>query len=310
MSAAATTEHLVAPGHRACAGCGLLVGARLATDRTDGRVVIANATGCLEVTTTAYPGSAWRVPWIHSVFGNAAAVASGVRAGLRARGIDVPVVAQAGDGGTADIGLQALSGMLERGDDVLFVCYDNEGYMNTGVQRSGLTPTDASTTTTPPGRRSEGNAHLKKDLLGIVLAHRPVYAATATPAFAKDFQHKMDRALTTRGPRFLHVLVQCPLGWRFDPSQTIELSRLAVRSNLFPLTEWIDGKLERAKRVGAPVAVEEYLRPQGRFRHLFGGEDGAVELGFLQELADDNARRLGLPVYDGAKEDAPVAGPE
>ena len=297
---AATREHLVAPGHRACSGCGLLVGARMSTDVTCGNVIIANATGCLEVTTTAYPGSAWRVPWVHSVFGNAAAVATGIRAALRAKGVnDVPVIAQAGDGGTADIGLQALSGMLERGDDVLFIAYDNEGYMNTGVQRSGLTPTDASTMTTPAGALSEGNAHLKKDLLSIVLAHRPAYAATATPAFHKDLQHKMERALKTTGPRYLHVLVPCPLGWRFDPRMTMEVARLAVQSNVFPLTEWRDGALEKVKRIGAPIPVEDYLKAQGRFKHLFDGERGEIERGFLQRLADENARRLGITPYTG-----------
>ena len=290
----ATAEHLIAPGHRACAGCGLLMGARMATDVTGGDVIVANATGCLEVTTTSFPESAWRVPWIHSVFGNAAAVASGVKAALRAQGRDVPVIAQAGDGGTADIGLQALSGMLERGDDVLFVCYDNEGYMNTGVQRSGLTPTDAATTTTPPGLLSEGNPHLKKDLISVVLAHRPVYAATATPAFPKDLEGKMRRALAEKGPRYLHVLVPCPLGWRFDPRLTVKVARLAVQSNLFPLAEWRNGVLEKVKRIGSPVPVEDYLRAQGRFRHLFDGERGEIQRGFLQEIADENARRLGL----------------
>jgi pyruvate ferredoxin oxidoreductase beta subunit len=290
----ATPLSLIAPGHRACSGCGLLVGARLAADAAGRDVVIANATGCLEVTTTAYPGSAWRVPWIHSVFGNSAAVASGIRAALRAKGVDATVIAQAGDGGTADIGLQALSGMLERGDDVLFVMYDNEGYMNTGVQRSGMTPADASTTTTPPGSRSSGNPHLKKDIMSIVLAHRPVYAATATPAFHKDLQGKVRRAMAETGPRFLHVLVPCPLGWGFETARTIELARLAVRSNLFPLAEWRDGSLEKVKRVGTPVAVDEYLRLQKRFKHLFRGPDGDRERGFLQAIADENARRLGL----------------
>jgi len=291
-------EHLIAPGHRACAGCGLLVGARLAADAAGGNVVVTNATGCLEVVTTAFPGSAWRVPWIHSVFGNAAAVASGVKAALRASGRDdIPVIAQAGDGGTADIGMQALSGMLERGDDVLFVLYDNEGYMNTGVQRSGLTPTDAATTTTPAGRLSEGNPHLKKDLLAIVLAHRPVYAATATLAYHKDLQGKMGRAIAARGPRFLHVLVPCPLGWRFKSESTIEVSRLAVLSNLFPLVEYRGGILDKVKRIGAPVPVDDYLRAQDRFKHLFRDERGEVEREFLQSIADENARRLGLPVY-------------
>ena len=293
-----TSLHLVAPGHRACAGCGLLLGARIATDASKGNVVIANATGCLEVTTTGFPESAWRVPWIHSVFGNAAAVASGVRAGLRAQGLDVPVVAQAGDGGTADIGLQALSGMLERGDDVLFVCYDNEGYMNTGVQRSGLTPPDASTTTTPAGARSLGNPHPKKDLVSIVLAHRPAYVATATPAFDKDLERKMARALAAKGSRYLHVLVPCPVGWRFDSAKTVAVSRLAVRSNLFPLAEWVDGALTKAKGAAVPCSVDDYLRTQGRFGHLFRDERGAAERARLQSIADENARRLGLAVYD------------
>lgn len=299
-----TDTHLIAPGHRACSGCGLLLGARLATDATKGQAVFANATGCLEVTTTAYPESAWRVPWVHSVFGNAAAVASGVRAAMRAQGKDVPVVAQAGDGGTADIGLQALSGMLERGDDVLFIAYDNEGYMNTGVQRSGLTPADASTSTTPPGRLSEGNAHLKKDMVSIVLAHRPAYVATATPTFHRDLQRKMEKAMRTPGPKYLHVLVPCPLGWRFEPRLTVQMGRLAVLSNLFPLVEWEDGELVSIKRVAHPVPVDDYLKPQGRFKHLFDGERGEIERAFLQSLANDNARGLGLPEYQGAREEA------
>lgn len=293
------TTSLIAPGHRACAGCGLLVGARTALDATDGRVVVANATGCLEVTTSPYPYSSWRVPWIHSVFGNTAAVASGVRAGLRAQGKDVPVIAQAGDGGTADIGLQALSGMLERGDDVLFILYDNEGYMNTGVQRSGLTPLDADTTTTPAGPTASGNTRVKKDMLGIVLAHHPAYAATSTIAFPKDLQHKMKRAVGISGPRFLHVLTPCPLGWRFDPSRSVEVSRLAVHTNVFPLAEWTDGVLQKVKRVAVPLPVDEYLKPQGRFSHLFNEEHGAAERTRLQQLVNANARALGLATFDG-----------
>lgn len=290
--------HLIAPGHRACSGCGLLLGARLATDAAGGDVIVANATGCLEVTTTGYPESAWRVPWIHSVFGNAPAVAAGVRAALRARGKDTTVIAQAGDGGTADIGLQSLSGMLERGDDVLFICYDNEGYMNTGVQRSGLTPLDAATTTTPPGARSHGNPHGKKDLLSIVLAHRPVYAATATPAYHKDLERKMQRAVEARGARYLHVLVPCPPGWGFDPKLTVQVSRLAVQSNLFPLAEWRDGDLLKAKGPAVAVSVDAYLQPQARFAHLFTDGGGAAERSRIQRIADANARHLGLHPYE------------
>jgi len=297
----AVAEHLIAPGHRACSGCGLLVGARLAADAGGRDVVVANATGCLEVTTSAYPYSAWRLPWIHSVFGNAAAVASGVRAGLRAQGKNATrVVAQAGDGGTADIGLQALSGMLERGDDVLFIAYDNEGYMNTGVQRSGLTPLDAATTTTPTGVMSMGNSRPKKDVVSIVLAHRPAFVATATPAFHKDLERKMQRALALEGPRYLHVLVPCPLGWRFESKLTIAVARAAVQSNVFPLAEWHDGELAKVKRIAVPTSVDEYLRPQGRFAHLFTDDRGEQERARLQAWANDNARRLGLPVYGEA----------
>jgi len=288
------TEHFVQPGHRACAGCGLLVGARLATDATEGNVVIANATGCLEVTTTAYPHSAWRVPWIHSVFGNAAAVATGVSAGLRSQGKDVPVIAQAGDGGTADIGLQALSGMLERREDVLFICYDNEGYMNTGVQRSGLTPYHAATATTPVGERSFGNPLPKKDLVSIVLAHSPAYVATATIAFQKDLDRKVRRALATRGPRYIHILVPCPLGWRFEPRRTIAVSRLAVQTNMFPLAEWREGVLGNVKGPASPLPVDDYLRVQGRFSHLFKDERGAEARAEMQRIADETARRFGI----------------
>jgi pyruvate ferredoxin oxidoreductase beta subunit len=269
----------------------------MVADVSAGDVVIANATGCLEVTTSMYPQSAWRVPWIHSVFGNTAAVATGVRAGLRARGIEVPVVAQAGDGGTADIGLQALSGMLERGDDVLFVCYDNEGYMNTGVQRSGLTPPDAATTTTPVGGSSLGNPRPKKDLVSIVLAHSPAYVATATPAYHKDLERKVKRALETKGPRYLHVLVPCPVGWNFESSRTVTLARTAVMSNLFPLAEWRDGLLHKVKGPAVPISVDEYLEGQGRFAHLFKDERGAAARAELQALADANARRLGIAAY-------------
>jgi pyruvate ferredoxin oxidoreductase beta subunit len=291
------SEHLVQPGHRACAGCGLLVGARIATDATDGNAVIANATGCLEVTTTGYPQSAWRVPWVHSVFGNAAAVATGVSAGLRVQGKDVPVIAQAGDGGTADIGLQALSGMLERREDVLFICYDNEGYMNTGVQRSGLTPFHAATATTPVGEGAFGNPLPKKDLVSIVLAHSPAYVATATIAFHKDLDRKMRRALATKGPRYLHILVPCPLGWRFEPRSTIEISRLAVQSNMFPLAEWRDGVLGTVKGPAAPVSVDDYLKLQGRFAHLFRDERGVAARSEIQRLADETAKRFGIRTF-------------
>ena len=207
-------------GHRACQGCGEALGARYALDAamraTDGKLIAANATGCLEVFSTPFPESSWQLPWIHSLFGNAPAVASGVAAALRAKGReDVRVVGQGGDGGTVDIGFGCLSGMFERGDDVLYICYDNEAYMNTGVQRSGATPPAARTANTKPiGREHPGNAFGQgKDMPRIAMAHGIPYVATATVADLHDLEHKVEAAMELHGPRYIHVFVPCPLGW-------------------------------------------------------------------------------------------------
>jgi pyruvate ferredoxin oxidoreductase beta subunit len=287
-------------GHRACRGCGEALGARFVLDAamraTEGRLVTVNATGCLEVFSTPYPESAWQVPWLHSLFGNAPAVASGMAAALHAQGRDdVRVVAQAGDGGTVDIGFGCLSGMFERDDDVLFVCYDNQGYMNTGVQRSAATPPAARTANTKAIGDSPGNSFGQgKDLPMIALAHGIPYVATATVADLRDLEAKVARAMKVRGARYLHVLVPCPLGWASAAGDTVRVARLAHESGLFPVLEGGHGEVTAVSRIRRQVPVEDYLRLQGRFAHLFG-EQGHPELvARLQELADHNIRRFGL----------------
>ena len=286
-------ENLYVSGHTACPGCGQSMAARLVLNVAGPNTMIANATGCLEVFSTKAPETAFGVPWIHSLFENAAAVASGVEASLKAQGklSTVRVIAQAGDGGTADIGLQALSGMLERGHDVLYVCYDNEAYMNTGIQRSGLTPFEANTTTTPLGKNSAGNPTYKKPLVEICAAHHIPYAASASVGFPQDLQKKVKKALDIRGPKFLHVHVPCPLGWISEPAGTLEVAKLAVQTGLFPLVEYEYGKLARVFKLPAPKPVEEYLKTQGRFRHIVKSPQ---ELAKIQQTADKNIEFYGL----------------
>lgn len=285
----------VSPGHRACLGCGELLGARLALETAGPNVIVANATGCLEVTTTSYPCSSWGVPWIHSLFENASAVASGIEAGLKALGATgVKVIAQGGDGGTADIGLQSLSGMFERGHDVLYICYDNEAYMNTGVQRSGLTPGYASTTTSPPGGTAEGNPLRKKDMVAIALAHGVPYVATASVGYHKDLQRKVQKALTVVGPKYLQVHVPCPLGWGCDTSQTVEIAQQAVQCGLYPLLEFENGRLASVRKLNKRIPVAGYLRAQKRFQHLFKGEQPSTAVDLIQQLADENVGHYGL----------------
>ncbi|MEM4461815.1 MAG: thiamine pyrophosphate-dependent enzyme, partial [Candidatus Bathyarchaeia archaeon] len=231
---AITREEYLSPGHRLCAGCGSALAIRLALKAIRGPTVVAQATGCVEVSTTIYPQTAWRIPWAHILFENAAAVASGIVEAvkaLRKKDIldkDIDVIAIAGDGGTFDIGIQALSGALERGHDFVYLCYDNEAYMNTGIQRSGATPRGASTTTSPAGRVIPGKREVKKDLIGIAVAHGIPYAATASIAYPGDYIAKVRKAIEVDGPAVIHVLAPCPLGWGSEPSNTIKLARLAV----------------------------------------------------------------------------------
>jgi len=287
-------------GHRACQGCGEALGARYVLDAamraTQGRLVAANATGCLEVFSTPYPESSWRLPWLHSLFGNAPAVAAGMAAALRAKGrTDVRVIGQGGDGGTLDIGFACLSGMFERGDDVLYVCYDNEAYMNTGVQRSGATPPAARTATTKPVGEEPGAAFGQgKNAPLIAMAHEIPYVATATVAELHDLEAKVERAMSFRGARYLHVLVPCPLGWGARAADTIRLARLAKETGLFPMFEAEGGEVVAVSKIRRPVPVEEYLRLQRRFAHLFGDPPRTDVIERLQAVADRNIRRFGL----------------
>ena len=287
-------------GHRACQGCGEALGARYALDAamraTNGRVIAVNATGCLEVFSTPYPESSWQLPWIHSLFGNAPAVASGVAAALRAKGrTDVRVVGQGGDGATVDIGFACLSGMFERDDDVLYVCYDNEAYMNTGVQRSGATPPAARTATTKPLGTTDGNAFGQgKNAPLIAMAHEVPYVATATVAGLRDLEYKVARAMELRGARYVHVFVPCPLGWGAEAHDTIRIARLAKETGLFPVFEAEHGEVVSVSKIRRPVPVEEYLRLQRRFAHLFGDPPRSEVVARIQALADRNIRRFGL----------------
>jgi pyruvate ferredoxin oxidoreductase beta subunit len=286
--------------HRACQGCGEALAARYVLDSavhaTNGQLMTVNATGCLEVFSTPYPESAWQLPWLHSLFANAASVASGVSAALRAKGReDIRVVAQGGDGGTVDIGFASLSGMFERNDDVLYVCYDNEAYMNTGVQRSGATPPAARTATTEAVGSDPGAAFGQgKDAARIAMAHDIPYVATATVAELHDLEAKVTKAMSLRGARYLHVLVPCPLGWGTDTADTVRLARLAQRCGLFPVYEAEHGEVTSVLPIRGQVPVEEYLRPQKRYAHLFGDPPRADILSRLQGIADRNIARYGL----------------
>jgi pyruvate ferredoxin oxidoreductase beta subunit len=287
-------------GHRACQGCGEALGARYALDAamraTDGRLIAANATGCLEVFSTPYPESSWQLPWLHSLFGNAPAVASGIAAALKVKGRnDIRVIGQGGDGGTLDIGFGCLSGMFERNDDVLYVCYDNEAYMNTGVQRSSATPPAARTANTKPVGAEPGNVFGQgKNAALIAMAHEIPYVATATVADLHDLEHKIERAMEFHGARYVHILVPCPLGWGSASSDTIRLARLAQETGLFPVFEAERGEVTDVSRLRSRVPVEEYLRPQRRFAHLFGDPPRTDVIARLQEAADRNIRRFGL----------------
>ena len=287
-------------GHRACQGCGEALGARYALDAamraTDGQLIAANATGCLEVFSTPYPESSWQLPWIHSLFGNAPAVSTGIAAALKAKGrTDVRVVGQGGDGGTVDIGFGCLSGMFERNDDVLFICYDNEAYMNTGVQRSSATPPAARTANTKPVGDEPGNVFGQgKNAPLIAMAHGIPYVATATVADLHDLERKVERAMEMHGARYVHVLVPCPLGWGSASKETIRLARLAHETGLFPVLEAEHGEVVSVAKIRRRVPVEEYLRPQKRFAHLFGDPPRTDVVARVQAIADCNIRRFGL----------------
>lgn len=266
----------LAPGHRLCAGCGASIIVRQMLAAIDDPVVLANATGCLEVATTIYPYTAWRVPWIHNAFENAASTISGVEAAYRSmvrqgklEEQNVKFIAFGGDGGTYDIGLQALSGAAERGHQFLYVCYDNGAYMNTGIQRSSATPFGAHTTTSPAGEVVPGKQQFRKDLTQIMAAHDIPYAAQASPSKWRDLMEKTRKAVNAEGPAFMNVLSSCNRGWRHATDETIEVTQLAVDSCYWPLYEVEDGEWRLSYKPREKQPVEKWLERQGRFRHLF-----------------------------------------
>ena len=284
---------LFASGHKACAGCGPALTIQAILRATGANVFIANATGCMEVISTQYPQSAWKVPWIHSLFENAAAVASGIEIALKAlnRSEEGKVVVIAGDGGTVDIGMQAISGMLERGHDICYICYDNEAYMNTGNQRSGSTPLDASTTTSPFGKRSFGNDRPKKNMPAIAAAHGIPYVATSSVGYPRDLAKKVQKGVSVSGPAYLQILAPCNIGWGFDSAKTIEIARLAVETGLWMMYEIVDGELTNVMKVRNQQPVEDYLKLQKRFAHLFKMPGGDAQIKLIQEYANKNLKR-------------------
>jgi pyruvate ferredoxin oxidoreductase beta subunit len=287
-------------GHRACQGCGEALGARYAIDAamraSGGNLIAVNATGCLEVFTTPYPETSWQMPWMHSLFGNAAAVATGVAAAMRVTGKPgTRVVAQGGDGGTTDIGFGCLSGMFERNDDVLYICYDNEGYMNTGVQRSSATPPAARTATTPTLGPEPGNVFgTGKFVPKIAVAHDIPYVATASVADLHDLEAKVTKAMGFHGARYIQVNVPCPLGWGAASYDTIKLARLAIETGLFPIFEAENGRVTQVRKIRNKVPVVEYLKLQRRFAHLFRGTTEDPRVARIQAIADRHIADYGL----------------
>ncbi len=298
MAVEEVESRLLTYGHTACAGCGQSLAARTVVQAAGPDVIIANATGCLEVFTTRFPRSSWRVPWIHSLFENPATVASGIEVALKVLGREgeARVIAQAGDGGTADIGMRALSGMLERGHDILYVCYDTEVYSNTGFQRSSLTPRDAVTTTSPAGVLSWGNRTRKKDLPDIVAAHGAEYIATSSAGYPTDITRKVKKALEFKGPTYLQIHCPCVPGWGIESSMTIRVARHAVNSGLYPIFEMEHGKVSRVRKIKPEdrLGVGEYLKGQKRFRHLFERPGGEKQLELVQAIADANIEKYDL----------------
>lgn len=281
---------LFSTGHRACAGCGEVLAVRQILLAAVKPIVCVMPTGCLEIVSTIYPHTAWQVPMFHNAFENAAATISGVEAAykvFRRKGSiskDINFIAFGGDGGTYDIGFQALSGAVERGHRFLYVCLDNEAYMNTGIQRSSATPLGAHTTTSPAGEKIPGKLQWRKEIVEIMIAHDIPYAAQASIQNWNDLSNKVRKALSTKGPSFINVLVPCPLGWGYPSEKTVEMSRLAVDTCFWPLYEYENGvyKLNYSPKEKKPVV--EWLKGQDRFRHIFKPENKALLEDFQNEV--------------------------
>lgn len=297
----ALQQSCLASGHRTCQGCALPIIVRTVMRAINQPIVVSCATGCLEVTTTIYPQSSWEIPFIHSAFENASATASGIDAALKfliktkklksreTRGPEILVFG--GDGGTYDIGLQSLSGAIERGHNFLYVCLDNEAYMNTGIQRSGATPKYGWTTTSPIGRKQLGKLQVRKPLTEIIAAHNIPYIAQASPSHILDLGQKVQKAIKYQGPKFINVLSPCPLGWKSDTSLSITLARLAVETKFWPLWEKEGEEVRITVDVSEPKRLEEFLEPQGRFKHLLKKENRQY-LEELREAVEDGWKRL------------------
>lgn len=285
------------PGHRLCAGCGASIVVRQVLMGTADPVVAVCATGCLEVATTIYPYTAWNIPFMHNAFENAAATISGIETAYRAlkkQGKltkEIKFVAFGGDGGSYDIGLQAMSGAFERGHNFVYVCYDNGAYMNTSIQRSSATPYGASTTTTPVGKVSAGKMQFRKDLTAIVAAHRIPYVAQGTISHWNDLVTKAQKAFAAKGPAFLNVLSMCHLGWRYPQENTVQLAKLAVETGFWPLIEVENGTWRFTYKPKERKPIEEFLKVQGRFKHLFTEENKHLIVEIQKDI-DDNLARL------------------
>ena len=312
-----TRPDMVSPGVSACQGCGEALGARYAIDAamraTGGQLMIANATGCLEVFSSPYPESAWRLPWIHSLFGNTAAVGSGLAVAARVRAkkagnTNVPrVIAQGGDGGTTDIGFGPLSGMFERNDDVLYICYDNQAYMNTGVQRSSATPPAARTATTQLVGAEPGNDWGKgKNVPLIAMAHGIPYVATASVADLKDLEYKVEKAMSFHGARYIQILVPCPLGWGSASGNTVTIARLACETGFYPIFEAEYGRITSVRKIRQQQPVLNFLKLQRRYAHLTGKKADPKVLARIQAMCDDNIKSFDL-LGDEIPETTPVA---
>jgi len=293
----AKKKELIANGHRLCQGCGASIIVHLVLQVPDNPVVVSAATGCLEVSTTIYPYSSWRSSFIHNAFENTAATLSGVESAYKAlkrRGKldeEFDFIAFGGDGGTYDIGFQSLSGMLERGHDILYICYDNEAYMNTGIQRSSATPRGAYTTTSPTGKVSPGKSGFRKNITDIVAAHDIPYAAQASPYHWQDLTKKVKKGLDVDGPAFINTLSVCPRGWRTPEGEGMELTKTAVECNFWPLYEIEDGKYNINYKPHNPRPIEDWLQLQGRFKHLLRDENrGIIEE--IQANVDKKWERL------------------
>ena len=268
-------EEYFTSGHRSCQGCGEALAVRWVCKAIGKDAIIAHATGCMEIVSSGWPQTAWMHPWLHVAFENTSAVASGIESALKIlsrkgklKGPMPKVVAMGGDGGTSDIGLQSLSGAMERGHNFTYICWDNEAYMNTGIQRSSSTPYGAMTTTSPPGKLSIGQHTQKKNMMAIAVAHGIPYVATASPSYMFDLYFKVRKAIETPGPAYIHVLSVCPTGWRSATDLSVRLGRLAVETGVFPLYEVVNGRYHLTVEMPKLRPVQDYLKPQRRFRHL------------------------------------------